>query len=101
MKAIIVSHNEYGELCVSLNGKEYTYYGVTPYHLKMIRRLIDRRDKNLFNYLKDFSSRKRWREERAIWIKVGGDGRKFKKEVAAREKLTKNGVKRKESKTYG
>ena len=65
LKATIVSHVCYGELCISLDGKGYTYYGVSSYNLKIIRRLIDRRDKNLFNYLKDFSSRKRWREERA------------------------------------
>lgn len=67
MEIAIVSHNSYGELCVSINGKEYTYYGVSSYNLKIIRRLIDQKDKNLFNYLKDFSSRKRWREERALF----------------------------------
>lgn len=53
----IISHNCYGELCVSINGKEYTYYGVSSYNLKIIRRLIERRDKTLFKYLKGFSDR--------------------------------------------
>jgi len=67
MNVTIISHNSYGELCISIRGKEYTYYGVSSYNLKIIRRLIDRKDNSLFGYLKDFSSIKRWREERAIF----------------------------------
>lgn len=72
MNATIVSHNSRGELIVSIREKEYIYYGVSSYNLKIIRRLIDRKDNSLFGYLKDFSSIKRWREERALFKAKNG-----------------------------
>lgn len=57
MNVLISSYNSYGELTIIVDRKkEYTYYDVTQYHLEQIRRLIDRKDVNLWAYLKPFGA---------------------------------------------
>jgi len=55
MNVIISSYSSEGLLSIISNQKEYTYPGVGKYHLEQIQKFIDRRDKNLWPYLKQFS----------------------------------------------
>ena len=57
MNALILSHNNYGELCILINGKEYTYFHVGQFHLAKIRQFIAQDNTKLFAYLKNFSDK--------------------------------------------
>lgn len=52
----VISHNNLGELVIASNGKRYTYYDISPYQAKYIKKMIHaEKFGRLWQFLKQFS----------------------------------------------
>ena len=62
MKLEVRSWFSDGELTVAIDGREYTYYEVSEYALRQVKRLARRTPEKALKYLKPFSDKERYRE---------------------------------------